>query len=138
MQAIRIQHTLKALEILELFLEMIKTRLEYLAKQREIPEEMRSSIMSIAYASTRLTDIPELKKLQQSFEAKFGRRMFSEVTQGNPGAEYGIQAQLLYYLSVEPPQIPLKVDAALAIMDELGTLETSREDLQADLEKVRS
>jgi hypothetical protein len=120
LQVIRLQNTLKAIEILELFLEMIRTRIEYLAKLKEIPSEMRSSILSVAYASTRLTDITELAGIRKSFESKFGREVFAEVTKGDPGPASGVQEALLKCLSVHPPNIPAKVSAAEAIMQQLG------------------
>lgn len=132
----RLKNTLKAIEIMELFLEMIKTRLDYLAKQKEIPAEMRTPMLSIAFASTRLTDIPELAGIRKSFESRFGREPFAEVTRGDPGPASGVQENLLYYLSVLPPSVPEKVDAAVEIMNELGKLENDPEDLRADLEKV--
>lgn len=135
MQVMRLKNTLKAVEIMELFLEMIKTRLDYLSKQKEIPSEMRTSMLSIAFASTRLTDIPELASIRKSFESRFGREAFSEVTK-DPGPASGVQENLLFYLSVLPPSIPAKVDAAMEIMTELGTQEKEAEDLRADLERV--
>lgn len=135
MQVIRLQRIMKALEILELFLEMVKARLEYLAKQKDIPAEMWTSIMSIAFASTRLADVPELAKLQKVFDSKFGRAMFVGVTQEDPTPGSGVQAQLLVYLSVEPPRVQEKVEAALEVMDEVGT-NTSGEELRAQLQKV--
>ena len=115
---------------------MVTARLEYLSKQQEIPVDMRTSVMSIAFASTRLTDVPELAKLQKTFEGKFGRAMFLGVTQEDPGPTSGVQAQLLVYLSLDPPRVQEKVDTALDVMDEIGTMTCSREELQARLEKV--
>lgn len=134
----RLRNTLKAVEILELFLEMIKTRLDYLSKQKEIPSEMRTPLLSIAFASTRLTDIPELAGIRKSLESRFGRDAFAEVTKGDPGPASGVQENLLFCLSVLPPSVPAKVEAAMEIMTELGTLEKDPEDLRADLEKVRA
>lgn len=136
-QVIRIKNTLKAVEIIELYLEMIKTRLDYLSKQKEIPAEMRTPMLSIAFASTRLTDIPELAGIRKNFESRFGRDKFTEVTKGDPGPASGVQENLLFCLSVLPPSVPAKVDAALEIMNELGKLEKDSEDLRADLERVR-
>lgn len=135
-QVIRIKNTLKAVEIIELYLEMIKTRLDYLSKQKEIPAEMRTPMLSIAFASTRLTDIPELAGIRKNFESRFGRDTFTEVTKGDPGPASGVQENLLFCLSVLPPSVPAKVDAALEIMNELGKLEKDSEDLRADLERA--
>lgn len=88
---------------------MIQTRLEYLSKQKDIPMEMRTSMMSIAFASTRMTDIPELAKIQKSFEAKFGRQAFYLVTQDDPGPGSGVQANLLFYLLWIPLEFNLKL-----------------------------
>jgi hypothetical protein len=129
---IRVRNVLKALEILELFLEMIKTRLDFLATQKAIPAEMRTSVLSIAYAASRLDAIPELGSIRRIFESKFGREVFLEVTRGEPDSGTGVQEHLLRCLSVEPPTVLEKVAAAEDIMQRLGRVEWST----ADLEKV--
>jgi hypothetical protein len=138
LQAMRLQNILKAIEILELFLEMIKTRLEYLAREKTIPEEMKTPMLSIAFASTRLTDIPELAGIRKSFEARFGREVFADVIKGDPDPSSRVQANLLEYLSVEPPNVPDKVDAAMDIMAKLGTQGKDPEDLRDELTRVRT
>lgn len=117
MQVIRIQNTLKALEILEVFLEMVRTRMEYLAKQKQIPDEMRTSLLSIAYAASRMPDIPELAGIRKQFESRFGRDAFEEVSAGGP-ALAGVQEKLLQYLAVEPPRDTQKLEVAMKIIEQ--------------------
>lgn len=116
-QVIQVQNTLKALEILEVFLEMARTRTEYLAKQKQIPEEMRTSLMSIAYAANRMPDIPELASIRKQFEGRFGREAFADIGMEDP-ASAGVQAKLVKFLTVDPPRPTEKVDIALKIVEQ--------------------
>lgn len=127
LQVIQVQNTLKALEILEVFLDMIKTRTEYLAKQKQIPEEMRASVMSIAYAASRMPDIPEMAAIRKHLEARFGREAFAELVAEDPSPA-GVQERLIKYLTVDPPQATVKVDVAMKVIEQ-RSLSCTREEL---------
>eukprot|EP00892_Ulva_mutabilis_P010810 jgi/Ulvmu1/8100/UM004_0339.1 len=127
-QVIRVQNTLKALEILEVFLEMVRTRMEYLAKQKYIPDEMRTSILSIAYAASRMPDIPELAGIRKQFESRFGREAFAEVSMADP-SQAGVQEKLLNYLAVEPPRDWVKLKVAMDIIEQ-QQIECTEEELK--------
>lgn len=129
-QVIQVQNTLKALEILEVFLEMARTRTEYLAKQKQIPEEMRTSLMSIAYAASRMPDIPELATIRKQFEGRFGREAFADLSMEDP-ASAGVQAKLVKFLTVDPPRPTEKVEIAMKVVEQ-RQLECS----QAELNEV--
>lgn len=126
-QVIQVQNTLKALEIIEVFLEMVRTRMEYLAKQKHIPEEMRTSLLSIVYAASRMTDIPELAMITKQFESRFGREAFAEVRTEDPSSA-GVQEKLLKFLTVDPPRAAYKVEVAMKVVEE-RQLECTEEEL---------
>ncbi|KAJ0964010.1 hypothetical protein J5N97_029132 [Dioscorea zingiberensis] len=73
---IREQNVLSANEIIELFCELVVSRLSIIAKQRDCPADLREGISSLLYAAPRCSEIPELCRIRDIFEKKYGKDFF--------------------------------------------------------------
>ena len=47
--------------VLELFVELLRVRVELIKKSKEMPPDMIEAISSLVYATQRVTDLPELQ-----------------------------------------------------------------------------
>jgi len=102
---IREQNVMAANEIIELFCELIVVRLPIIAKQRSVhflflvltktswlisavmsyglppfrdcPEDLKEGISSLIYAAPRCSEIPELYRISEIFEKKYGKDFVS-------------------------------------------------------------
>ncbi|KAJ0963985.1 hypothetical protein J5N97_029107 [Dioscorea zingiberensis] len=98
---IREQNVLSANEIIELFCELVVSRLSIIAKQRDCPADLREGISSLLYAAPRCSEIPELCRIRDIFEKKYGKDFVSAATDLRPNA--GVNNMLIEKLSVRKP-----------------------------------
>ncbi|KAJ4871018.1 Regulator of Vps4 activity in the MVB pathway protein [Raphanus sativus] len=77
---IREQNILAANEIIELFCELIVSRLTIITKHKYVSE----GIASLIFAAPRCSEIPELGDLKDIFEKKYGRDFVSAATELRP------------------------------------------------------
>ncbi|KAK2408730.1 Regulator of Vps4 activity in the MVB pathway protein [Trifolium repens] len=105
----REQNVLAANEFIELFCELIVSRLSIIAKQRECPADLKEGIASLIFASPRCSEIPELVSLKKIFEKKYGNDFVSAAIELRPSC--GVNRQLIDKLSVRTPpgEVKLKV-----------------------------
>ncbi|OIT20799.1 PREDICTED: uncharacterized protein LOC109219710 [Nicotiana attenuata] len=111
---IREQNILQANEFLELFCELIVARLPIIAKQKECPADLKEGISSLIFAAPRCSDIPELMRIKDVFEKKYGKDFVSAATDLRPNA--GVNRALIEKLSVKTPSGEVK----LKIMKEIA------------------
>ncbi|KAK3029151.1 hypothetical protein RJ639_039706 [Escallonia herrerae] len=111
---IREQNIMAANEFLELFCELIVTRLSIIAKRRECPEDLKEGIASLIFAAPRCSDIPELLAIRDIFEKKYGRDFTAAATDLRPSC--GVNRMLIDKLSVRTPagEVKLKVMKEIA------------------------
>ena len=76
---IREDNLLRALEHLELYVELLSQRTALLAKEKDMPLDMRGAIASVVFASTRVQELPELKQIRSMLQAKYGSKFVQEV-----------------------------------------------------------
>ncbi|KAL6220774.1 hypothetical protein ACLB2K_008529 [Fragaria x ananassa] len=111
---IREQNVLSANEFIELFCELIVSRLQIIAKQRECPADLKEGIASLILATPRCSEIPELVALRNIFEKKYGRDFVAAATDLRP--DCGVNRILIDKLSVRTPTGVVK----LKIMKEIA------------------
>uniref|UniRef100_A0A453LJD8 IST1-like protein n=1 Tax=Aegilops tauschii subsp. strangulata TaxID=200361 RepID=A0A453LJD8_AEGTS len=106
---IREQNTMAANEIIELFCELIVTRLPIIAKQKECPADLKEGICSLIFAAPRCSELPELTRMRDLFEKKYGKDFVAAAVDLRPNA--GVNNLLIEKLSVNKPsgQTKLKV-----------------------------
>ncbi|EHA8591479.1 IST1-like protein [Cocos nucifera] len=111
---IREQNVMAANEIIELFCELIVVRLPIIAKQRHCPADLKESISSLIYAAPRCSEIPELCRIRDIFEKKYGKDFVSAATDLRPNS--GVNRMLIEKLSVRKPtgEVKLKVMREIA------------------------
>ncbi|XP_010941392.1 uncharacterized protein [Elaeis guineensis] len=111
---IREQNVMAANEIIELFCELIVVRLSIIAKQRHCPADLKESISSLIYAAPRCSEIPELCRIRDIFEKKYGKGFVSAATDLRPNS--GVNRMLIEKLSVRKPagEVKLKVMREIA------------------------
>ncbi|KAH0973171.1 hypothetical protein GBA52_025327 [Prunus armeniaca] len=104
---IREQNVLAANEFIELFCELVVSRLSIIAKQRECPADLKEGIASLIFASPRCSEIPELLELRNIFEKKYGRDFVSAAVDVFPSC--GVNRMLIDKLSVRTPTGEVKL-----------------------------
>ncbi|PKU67029.1 IST1-like protein [Dendrobium catenatum] len=106
---IREQKVMAANEVINLFCELIVVRLPIIQKQRDCPADLKEAISSVIYAAPRCSDIPELSRIRDIFEKKYGKDFVSAATDLRP--ESGVNRMLIEKLSIKKPagDVKLKV-----------------------------
>ncbi|XP_072968345.1 uncharacterized protein [Typha angustifolia] len=104
---IREQNILAANEIIELFCELIVARLSIIAKQRECPADLREGISSLIYAAPRCSELPELTRISDIFEKKYGKDFVSAASDLRPDS--AVNNLLIVKLSVRKPTGEMKL-----------------------------
>uniref|UniRef100_A0A6N2MLF7 IST1-like protein n=1 Tax=Salix viminalis TaxID=40686 RepID=A0A6N2MLF7_SALVM len=80
------QNVFAANEFIELFCELVVSRLSIIAKRRECPADLKEGIASLIFASPRCSEIPELVALRKIFEKKYGKDFVSAATDLRPNS----------------------------------------------------
>lgn len=136
---IREQNIMAANEIIELFCELIVTRLPIIAKQKECPADLKEGICSLIFASPRCSELPELSRMRDLFEKKYGKDFVSAAVDLRPNA--GVNNLLIEKLSVKKPsgQTKLKVLKEIAKEHQIDwdTTETEQELLKPSEELIQ-
>jgi vacuolar protein sorting-associated protein IST1 len=70
-QLVREQRLLEAYDVLELFCEIVVTRLQLINMYPEIPDDLAEAVHTLTWASLRVA-IPELKQVANQFKLKYG------------------------------------------------------------------
>ncbi|XP_068646226.1 uncharacterized protein [Aristolochia californica] len=104
---IREQNIMAANEIIELFCELIVARLPIIAKQRACPADLKEGISSLIFAAPRCSDIPELARIRDIFEKKYGKDFVTAATELHP--DCGVNRTLIERLSVRTPTGEMKL-----------------------------
>uniref|UniRef100_A0A0E0DWU6 IST1-like protein n=1 Tax=Oryza meridionalis TaxID=40149 RepID=A0A0E0DWU6_9ORYZ len=106
---IREQNIMAANEIIDLFCELIVTRLPIIAKQKECPADLKEGICSLIFAAPRCSELPELGRIRDLFEKKYGKDFVSAAVDLRPDA--CVNNLLIEKLSVKKPsgQTKLKI-----------------------------
>ncbi|MED6147216.1 hypothetical protein PIB30_042093 [Stylosanthes scabra] len=112
----REQNILAANEFIELFCELIVSRLSIISKQRDCPADLKEGIASLIFAAPRCSEIPELVSLKNIFEKKYGKDFVSAATDLRPSC--GVNRQLIDKLSVRTPPGELKLKVLKEIAKE--------------------
>ncbi|MED6194002.1 hypothetical protein PIB30_024312 [Stylosanthes scabra] len=112
----REQNILAANEFIELFCELIVSRLSIISKQRDCPADLKEGIASLIFAAPRCSEIPELVSLKNIFEKKYGKDFVSAATELRPSC--GVNRQLIDKLSVRTPPGELKLKVLKEIAKE--------------------
>lgn len=135
---IREQNVLAANEFIELFCELVVSRLSIIAKRRECPADLKEGIASLIFASPRCSEIPELVALRKIFEKKYGKDFVSAATDLRPNS--GVNRMLIDKLSVRTPtgEVKLKVMKEIAKEHQIewDTTESEKELLKAPEEMI--
>lgn len=96
---IRDDVTIEAYEILQLSCELVYERIKLITASKVCPEDMKSTIATIIWASSRV-DIKELIEVRKQLKSKFGKD-FDAICSDNVG---GIcNERVVSKLSVQPP-----------------------------------
>uniref|UniRef100_J3MZU3 IST1-like protein n=2 Tax=Oryza brachyantha TaxID=4533 RepID=J3MZU3_ORYBR len=136
---IREQNIMAANEIIDLFCELIVTRLPIIAKQKECPADLKEGICSLIFAAPRCSELPELGRIRDLFEKKYGKDFVSAAVDLRPDA--CVNNLLIEKLSVKKPsgQSKLKILKEIAKEHQIDwdTTETEQELLKPSEELIQ-
>jgi vacuolar protein sorting-associated protein IST1 len=83
-QMLRDQAFDQAYDVLELFCEIILSRVQLLHTSCEVPNDLKEAIYSLVWASIRMP-IPELKQLSLQFKLKYGEEFYKDAIDNQIG-----------------------------------------------------
>lgn len=96
---IRDDVTIEAYEILQLTCELLFERIKLITTSKEVPEDLKSSISTIIWASNRV-DIKELGEIRKQFKSKYGKQFDMDAFENR----YNVcNERVVAKLSVQPP-----------------------------------
>ncbi|KAJ1956683.1 Vacuolar protein sorting-associated protein ist1 [Dipsacomyces acuminosporus] len=96
---IREDFNIEALEILELYCELLNARLGLIEQSRTVDPGIEDAVASIAYASSRV-DVKELVMIRELLAAKYGAEYVKNATDNVDGT---VSPKLVHKLSVQAP-----------------------------------
>ncbi|KAL1215607.1 hypothetical protein V5N11_024161 [Cardamine amara subsp. amara] len=141
---IRVEHVIReqniqaANEVIELFCELIVSRLNIITKQKECPVDLKEGIASLIFAAPRCSEIPELGDLRDVFEKKYGKDFVSAATELRPSC--GVNRMLIDKLSVRNPggvfKLKIMKEIAKEFQVDWDTTETEQELLKPQEESI--
>ncbi|GAY50444.1 Regulator of Vps4 activity in the MVB pathway protein [Citrus sinensis] len=113
---VREENTMAAYDLLEIYCELIVTRLPIVESQKNCPIDLKEAICSVIFASPRCADIPELMDVRKMFTSKYGKDFVSAAAELRP--DCGVSRLLVEKLSVKAPDGPTKIKILTAIAEE--------------------
>jgi hypothetical protein len=96
---IRDDGTIEAYEILQLSCELLAERLKLITSSKYCPEDLKSTISTLIWASTRV-DIKELGEVRKQFRAKYGKKFDTAALNNEDGV---LNERIVAKLSIQPP-----------------------------------
>ena len=96
---IRDDGIVEAYEILQLSCELLAERIKLITASKSCPEDLKSTISTLIWASTRV-DIKELNDVRKQFRSKFGKQFEKEALDDTEGV---LNDRIVAKLSVQPP-----------------------------------
>ncbi|XP_042455854.1 microtubule-associated protein futsch-like isoform X1 [Zingiber officinale] len=113
---IREQKTMSAYELIEIYCEIIDSRLPIIESQKACPIDLKEAISSVIFASPRCADIPELMDIRKHLTAKYGKDFAKAALELRP--ESGVSRMMVEKLSANAPDIQTKVNVMTEIAKE--------------------
>lgn len=96
---IRDDVTIEAYEILQLTCELLFERIKLITTSKGVPEDLKSSISTLIWASNRV-DIKELGDIRKQFRSKYGKQFDLDAFENRHGV---CNERVVAKLSVQPP-----------------------------------
>jgi hypothetical protein len=97
---IRDDFIIEAYEILELFCDLVQSRIQLIAESRTCPNDLKEAISTILYAVPR-ADIPELMVVREQFTKKYGKEFVLAALENK---DYAVNQRFMIKLNVKIPE----------------------------------
>jgi vacuolar protein sorting-associated protein IST1 len=131
---IKVEHVIRedfymeAVEILELFCELLLARVPQISSSKDLPVELAESVSTLVYASYRI-DVKELEEVRKDLVLKFGEIVAVNAQQNSDGS---VNPRVINKLSTAPPEQFLVLQYLREIAKEFK-IDWQGGDWQADL-----
>ncbi|XP_004289053.1 PREDICTED: IST1 homolog [Fragaria vesca subsp. vesca] len=110
----RIQNSLAAYKLIEIFCQLVVERLLIIKKQRQCLPDLKEGVASLIFAAPRYYEIPELMTVKKFFEKKYGKDFVSAANDLRPNC--GVSRKMIENLSIKAPS----GEAKLKLMKEIA------------------
>ncbi|KAK6941414.1 Vacuolar protein sorting-associated protein Ist1 [Dillenia turbinata] len=81
---VREEKTIAAYDLIEIYCELIASRLPIIESQKYCPIDLKEAVASVIFASPRCADIPELQDVRKHLTAKYGKEFVSAAIELRP------------------------------------------------------
>lgn len=126
---IRDDFVIEALDILELFCDLIQARIQLIAESKTCPSDLKEAVSSVLYAAPRV-EIPEFMVIRDQFAKKFGKEF---VVNAMENRDFAVNQRIMIKLSVKVPEPYLCVHYLKDIAEEYG-IKLDEDNYQNDLD----
>ncbi|XP_024967110.1 uncharacterized protein LOC112506979 isoform X2 [Cynara cardunculus var. scolymus] len=110
---IRVEHVIReekmvaAYELIEIYCELIVSRMPIIESQKICPMDLKEAVTSVIFAAPRCSDISELSDIRKHFTRKYGKEFISAATELRP--DCGVSRLLVEKLSAVAPDLQTKI-----------------------------
>ncbi|KAF8677976.1 hypothetical protein HU200_046333 [Digitaria exilis] len=119
---IRVEHVIReekfmqAYELIELYCELIVSRLSIIDSQKVCPIDLKEAIASVIFASMRCSDVTELPDIRKQFTSKYGKEFAAAALEVRPDS--GVNRLVIEKLSAGAPDVQTKIKTLTSIAEE--------------------
>ncbi|KAL9644553.1 hypothetical protein ABK040_009417 [Willaertia magna] len=113
---IREDYAIEALEILELFCDLVHTRIQLIAESKTCPHDMKEAVSTLIYAAPRI-EVKELMEIRNQFSAKYGKDFVESAMENK---DLAVNQRVMFKLDVKVPEPYLCIDYLREIAKENG------------------
>eukprot|EP01080_Neovahlkampfia_damariscottae_P003642 gene3642-6458_t len=97
---IREDYAIEALEIIELFVELLLSRIQVIVESKTCPHDLKEAITTMCYAATRL-EIKEFGNIRDEFAKKFGKDFVRNAAENK---DLSVNQRVMFKLGVKVPE----------------------------------
>jgi len=97
---IREDYQIEALDILELFCELLQSRIQMIAEAKTCPHDMKEAVHTMIYSASHI-DIIEFESIRKQFELRWGKEFVKNATENK---DLAVNQRVLFKLGVKVPE----------------------------------
>lgn len=111
---IREDYQVESYDILQLFCDLLQTRIQLVAESKTCPHDLKEAVTSLIYAAPRL-EVPELMEVRNQFALKYGKQFVENASENK---DLAVNQRIIFKLGIKVPEPYLCVQYLEAIARE--------------------
>ncbi|QCE12955.1 uncharacterized protein LOC114184194 [Vigna unguiculata] len=129
------QNMLEVFSMIESYCNFLRERAEALETNKECPVDLKETLSSLIFASSRCGDFPELHKIREILTSRFGKEFAEHAVELHKNNR--VNSKMIQKLSPKRPTMEIKIKALKQIASEIGvTLRLEQEPVLINKDKL--